>query len=141
MVGVWIQLKLYNMAGVALNLSLPHSLSVSIFLYFSLFLPLSLTPPPLPSLPLFRRLSSKKRKKFASQQQGSDGSSSSSSDPQQPSNSHSPMGSANGSPAVTSTTYTPPAFDKRLVGRSVAMISDSILAVLNMVMLHYHGIG
>ena len=140
MVGVWIQLKLYNMAGVALNLSLPHSLSVSIFLSFSLSL--SLPFPPLPSLSLFRRLSSKKRKKFASQQQqGSDGSSSSSSDAQQPSNSHSPMGSANGSPAVTSTTYTPPAFDKRLVGRSVAMISDSVLAILNMVMLHYHGIG
>ena len=109
---------------------------------------LSLSPLSL-SLPLSRRLSSKKRKKVASQQQGGDGSSSGSSDQQQSSSSHSPMGSANGSPAVTSTTYTPPAFDKRLVCSIYIYIyivciyfiwSDS-LSVLNMVTLHSHGVS
>ena len=58
-----------------------------------------------------RRLSSKKRKKVASQYQASEGSAGSS-DQQ---SGHSPVASANGSPAVTSTTCTPPALDKRYV--------------------------
>ena len=97
--------------------SLLSPLSVSsLSLSLSLSLSPPSSPPPTPTIHILitRRLSSKKRKKVASQlQQSSEGGASGSSDK---CSSCSPMGSANGSPAVTSTTCTPPAFDsKRLV--------------------------
>ena len=108
-----LNLDMSSLLHSPLSLPLSLSLSLSLSLTLSLFLSLSLSLYH-PHATITRRLSSKKRKKVASQlQQSSEGGASGSSDK---CSSCSPMGSANGSPAVTSTTCTPPAFDsKRLV--------------------------